>query len=81
MFGLNGVQSRRTLRPISARFRVPFIGPIPFILSQNLKKEENSKMSFPNFMLNVDNFPNQRALGPDAYKLLKCVTSCPFPNC
>ena len=49
MFGLIGVQSRHTLRPISASFRVPFIGPIPLILSQNLKKKVLSRKSVLTF--------------------------------
>ena len=49
MFGLIGVQSRHTLRPISASFRLPFIGPIPLILSQNLKKKSPKQKISLNF--------------------------------
>ena len=35
-----------------------------------VEKKENPKRSLPSFMLNVDDVPNQRALWPDAYKLL-----------
>ena len=41
---------------------------------KKMKKRRKSQEESSQFYANVDDFPKQTALGPDAYKLLKWVT-------